>query len=118
MKVLRSFRYAWSGIAYCFRSQQNFRIHVFLLILVSIAGILFKISAEEWLIILVCAMLVLVLEMINTAIEFLCDIVTKDLHPLIKIIKDVAAGAVLISAAGSAIVGLIIFLPKIFALLN
>jgi len=61
-------------------------------------------------------MLVLMLELVNTALEYLCDIVTTDFHPIVKIVKDIAAAAVLISAAGSVITGLIIFLPKIIAL--
>jgi diacylglycerol kinase len=78
-----------------------------------IAGILLKISATEWLFIVLCSMLVLMLELINTAVEYLCDTITTDFHPVIKIVKDISAAAVLISAAGSVITGLIIFLPKI-----
>ena len=63
-------------------------------------------------------MLVLILELINTAIEHLCDIVTKEIHPAIKIIKDVSAAAVLLAAAGSVVTGLIIFTPKIIELLK
>jgi len=81
-----------------------------------IAGILLKISSTEWLFIVLCSMLVLMLELINTAVEYLCDTITTDFHPVIKIVKDISAAAVLISAAGSVITGLIIFLPKIIGL--
>ncbi len=118
MKLIKSFGYAWDGILYCFKSQLNFRIHLVLLSCVIIAGFLLKVSNTEWLVIIVCAMLVLVLEMINTALEYLCNLVTENYNPAVKIIKDVAAGAVLLSAIGSVIIALIIFLPKIFALLN
>ena len=118
MKLARSFLYAWNGITYCFKTQQNFRIHLLILVLVCIAGFLFKISHTEWLVIILCGVLVLMLEMINTAIEYLCDVVTKDIHPMIRIIKDVTAGAVLVSAIGTVIAGLIIFLPKLLLFLK
>ena len=116
MKFFKSFTYAWQGIQYCFKTQMNFKVHLVLLFLVMIAGILLKISNIEWLFIIGCSALVLSLELINTAIEFLCDIVTKEIHPSIKIIKDLGAAAVLLTAAGSVIIGLVIFLPKIIAL--
>ena len=116
MKFFKSFTYAWQGIQYCFKTQMNFKVHLLLLFLVMIAGILLNITTTEWLFIVSCSALVLSLELINTAMEFLCDIVTKEIHPTIKIIKDLGAAAVLLSAAGGVIVGLVIFLPKIFAL--
>ena len=118
MKLGRSFQYAWNGISYCFKTQQNFRIHLLVFTLVCIAGFFLKISHTEWLVIILCGVLVLMLEMINTAIEYLCDVVTTDFHPMIRIIKDVIAGAVLVSAAGTVVAGLIIFLPKILLLLK
>lgn len=63
-------------------------------------------------------MLVLVLEMMNTALEYVCNLVTENYHPAVKVIKDLAAGAVLISAVGSVVIAFIIFLPKIVALIN
>lgn len=86
--------------------------------MVTIAGFILKISNTEWLFIIGCSMLVLALELINTAIEHLCDTITKDIHPTIKIIKDVSAAAVLVVAAGSVVGGLIIFLSKIIELLK
>lgn len=80
-------------------------------------GFVLKISNTEWLFIIACSMLVLILELINTAIELLCDMVTKEIHPVIKIIKDASAAAVLLGAAGSMVTGIIIFLPKILELL-
>lgn len=117
-KFSRSFIYAWQGIQYCFKTQLNFRIHLGILLLVIITGGLFNITTTEWLIILLCAMIVLILEMVNTALEYLCDIITTDYHPAIKIIKDVSAGAVLIAAMASIIIGAIIFLPRIVHLLK
>ena len=80
-----------------------------------IAGIFLKISTTEWLFIISCSALVLSIELINTAMEFLCDMVSKEIHPSIKIIKDLGAAAVLLIAAGSVIIGIMIFLPKIIA---
>ena len=81
-----------------------------------ILGWVFQIDAMEWMVILLCITAVLTLEMINTAIEKLCDVVHPGYHPQIKVIKDIAAGAVLLAAVGSVIAGAIIFLPKIIAL--
>ena len=118
MKLTRSFTYAWQGIRYCFKTQLNFRIHLTALLIVIGAGCIFKISNTEWLFIIGCSMLVLALELLNTAIEHLCDMVTKSIHPEIKIIKDVSADAVLLSAIGSVVTGCIIFFPKILELLK
>lgn len=81
--------------------------------LVMVLAVVFHISATEWLFVTGCCMLVLTMELLNTAIENLCDLVSGEYHPLIKIIKDVSAAAVLVTAAGSVVTGSIIFLPKI-----
>lgn len=116
MKLARSFGFAFSGLGYALKTQQNFRIHLVVLALTLAAGYFFGISRMEWLLVILCAMLVLVLELTNTAIEYLCDLVTTELHPGIKIIKDVAAAAVLVAAAGSVIIGLVIFIPHLLVL--
>jgi diacylglycerol kinase len=78
-----------------------------------IFSLLFKISATEWIAVCFCIAFVITIEMMNTAIEKLCDVVYKEKHPVIKQVKDIAAGAVLISAFFSIITAAIIFLPKI-----
>lgn len=113
MKLIRSFAYAWNGIRICFATEQNFRIHTLLTIVAVIFAIVFNVSAIEWIAIGFCIAFVLAMEMLNTAIEKICDVVHKDIHPGIKKVKDIAAGAVLVSAIFSLITGLIIFLPKI-----
>ncbi|MDB5276023.1 MAG: hypothetical protein JWR61_978 [Ferruginibacter sp.] len=118
MKLLRSFFYAGRGIKYCFQQEQNFRIHVLAIAVVLSAGFYFSISTTEWLFVTGCCTIVVAMEMLNTALEKMCDLVTKDFHPLIKCIKDVSAGAVLVCAAGSLITGTIIFVPKIIQLLK
>ncbi len=118
MKLIRSFGYAGQGLRHCYNTQLNFRVHLMILLLVIVTGFILKISNTEWLFIIVCSMLVLALELLNTAIEHLCDTITKDIHPAIKIIKDASAAAVLLVAAGSIVTGLLIFFPKIIYLLK
>lgn len=114
---LDSFRYAFKGIADLFRHTPNARIHLFVTICVIIAGFFFHITHIEWCILILCIALVLAAEAANTAIEYLTDLVSPDHHPLAGKTKDVAAAAVLLAAIGAAIVGLIIFLPKLYDLL-
>ncbi|MEP7107457.1 MAG: diacylglycerol kinase family protein [Ferruginibacter sp.] len=116
MKFIRSLGHAWHGIQYCLKTQLNFRIHLLALLIVTVAGFILKISDTEWLFVIACSMLVLALELMNTALEHLCDTVTRDILPSIKIIKDASAAAVLVGAAGSILTGIIIFIPKIIAL--
>lgn len=105
--------YAFAGArAVC--SERNFRFHLFAMVVVIIAGFLTGISANEWTILLLAIAAVLSLEMTNSAIERVVDLVTDEFHPLAKRAKDLAAGAVLIAAIFSVIIGLIIFLPKWF----
>jgi diacylglycerol kinase len=110
---LRSFRFAFSGLKVLLENEHNFRIHLFILVLVIAAGIIFQISAADWIAITVVSALVLTAECFNSAIEYLCDIVSPGLHPLVGKIKDITAAAVLISAIAAAITGLIIFIPEI-----
>lgn len=118
MKLIKSFAYALNGLKICFVTEPNFRIHTFLAIVAVIFGIAFHISAIEWITIGFCIAFVIAMEMLNTAIEKLCNVVHQELHPGIKKVKDIAAGAVLVSAIFSLITGLIIFLPKVIMYLK
>ena len=113
MKILRSCGFAWNGIRNCFVTQLNFRIHILGSVLAVLTGFGLKISSTEWLFVLFCIAMVLVTEMINTGMEKLCDLTETGFHPAIRIIKDIAAGAVLVSAIASLCAGIMIFLPKI-----
>jgi diacylglycerol kinase len=113
MRFLKSFRYACQGIKHCFNSEKNFRIESVIALMAFLSGMICRISATEWLAVLFCAALVLGFEMVNTSIEKLSDIVTKSIHPVIKQVKDIAAGAVCLVSIISFIIGCIIFLPKI-----
>lgn len=111
--LYRSFGYAFEGIRTCIRSERNMKIHCTAAVLVVIFGIWLKISVTEWCICLVLFGLVMGLEMVNTAVESAVDLVTKERRPLAKKAKDTAAGAVLVAAIMAAVVGCIIFLPKL-----
>ncbi|MCL2652025.1 MAG: diacylglycerol kinase family protein [Candidatus Azobacteroides sp.] len=113
-KRLASFQYAFNGLKILIREEHNARIHLFVACCVLIAGVLLKISAVEWIVVIFCIGWVIALELINSVIENIADFITKEKNETIKKIKDLSAGAVLIAAIASAIIGLIIFLPKIF----
>ncbi len=118
MKILKSFAFAFNGIRLCFKTETNFKIHVTLAALVIILGFILAISVTEWMAIIFCIGFVITIEMVNTALEKLCDLVNAAIHPVIKKVKDIAAGAVLLSAVASFIIGGIIFLPKIMVFLK
>lgn len=108
----KSFSYAFEGIFTCIRNERNMKIHIAVSALVVIAGWILGLSITEWCICLGLFGLVMALELVNTAVEAVVDLVTTKRHPLAKIAKDTAAGAVLIAAIMAAIVGLLIFVPK------
>ena len=116
--LYQSFGYAFQGIFTCVREERNMKIHCVAAVFVVIAGVILKISAIEWCICLALFGLVMALEHVNTAVEAVVDMVTEEYHPLAKVAKDTAAGAVLIAAIMAAIAGCIIFLPKIAQILQ
>lgn len=113
----KSFRYAFWGILTGIRKERNMKIHCCAVVLVVIAGFLFDISLTEWCICLLLFGLVMALELVNTAVEAVVDLVTVERHPLAKIAKDTAAGAVLLAAIIATVIGCIIFIPKLLAFL-
>lgn len=116
-RLLQSFRYGFAGIAHALRTQANLRIHLSISTAVIIAGFLLSLSNTEWAIIVVTMMIVLAAELFNTSIEAAMDRASPEQHPLVKVAKDTAAGAVLITAIGAVVVGVLIFGPKILVLL-
>lgn len=109
-----SFKYAWAGVRYAFATQRNFRIHTFIGILAVSLGLFLEIQAIEMAVIVMTCAIVMVLELINTAIEAVVDLTVKQTyHELAKIAKDCAAGAVLISAIAAVIVAACILLPSL-----
>lgn len=116
-RLLSSFKYALQGIAHAIRTQVNLQIHLAISIVVIIAGFALRISNIEWIDIVLAMMIVISAELFNTSIENLTDRVSTEHHPLAKVAKDTAAGAVLITAIGSVIIGVLIFGPKLLALI-
>ena len=114
----KTFGYAWEGILTGIRKERNMRIHTAAMILVVFAGTVLGLSATEWCICLILFGLVIALELVNTAVEAVVDLVTEEKKPLAKIAKDTAAGAVLFAAIISVIIGCIIFLPYVLELLR
>lgn len=117
-RLIDSFRYAISGICYTFKTERNFKIHIFATILVVLLASLFSVSRVEWLMLIIVIGMTLTLELVNTAVERVVNMLTTEYHPLAKIVKDVAAGAVFISSIISMIVGLCIFAPRLIELLT
>ena len=112
--VLTSFRYAFSGIKYTFKNSRNFKIQVFIASFSLILGYILKLDASDYLILLVTIFSVLILEILNTSIESLVDLVIKKkFSNLAKISKDCSAGAVFLASINSVIIGLYLFIPKI-----
>jgi diacylglycerol kinase (ATP) len=115
--LLVAFRYAFAGIGYLLWTQRNAKIHIALGLAAVVLGLLLRIERGEWLALVLVIALVLVTEGVNTAVEAAVDLASPGYHPLAKTAKDVAAGTVLLAAIASIIVGLIVFLPRLLALL-
>ena len=113
IKFIKGFHYAAKGIWKTARSERNFKIHLIIVPMVVVAGFILSVSAVEWTVIVLAMGLVLSAEMFNTAIESLVDMVSPEYEKSAGRIKDIAAGAVLVTAVAAAIVGVIIFGPKI-----
>lgn len=115
-KAVRSFGYAYQGVISLFRSENNAKIHLIIGSVAVIAGLALGLSAVEWCVLIIQIALVLAAEAFNTAIEKLCDVVSPDTHPVIGSVKDIAAGAVLLTAIAAVITALLLFAPKLLAM--
>lgn len=113
---IKSFKYAFDGIGHLVKSEPNVIIHFIAAIVVLGMGYFFSITTVEWCLVLFAIGFVLSAEAFNTALEYLTNLVSPDYHELAGKTKDVAAGAVLIASITAALIGLIIFLPKLAAL--
>jgi undecaprenol kinase/diacylglycerol kinase (ATP) len=114
----RSVLFALQGIKQFFSRDRNGKIQIVFGATAIILGFTVSLSSFQWLLVLFCIGLVISLEMINSAIERYCDLVTTDFHPGVKVIKDVAAGAVLVASIMSLVIGLIIFIPALVQFVN
>jgi diacylglycerol kinase len=105
-----SFVYAFSGLVRIFREEPNAKLHAIATLAAIAAGIALHITPMEWIAIVVAIALVWITEALNTCIEKLCDFACDNkIHPAIKVIKDISAGAVLIAALASVAIGIIVF---------
>jgi diacylglycerol kinase len=114
---LRSFVYAGRGLWHTISTQRNMRVHVAIAVLAIALGIALRISAVEFAMVFVAIIGVLIAEMFNTVTEAVVDLATQQYHPLARVAKDVAAGAVLLSAILAVVVGLFVYLPHLWPLL-
>lgn len=112
-KMINSFKNAFNGMIVSFKQERNMKIHISIMFLVILLGIIFKIKMVEWIICIICFALVIGGELFNTAIEITIDIAMPNFNEKAKKAKDISAGAVLVLAIASAIIGFIIFVPKI-----
>ena len=112
--VLKSFKYAFSGISYVLKTSRNFKIQLIFAVISLMIGFLLQISQSNYVILIATIMSVLILEILNTSIESIVDLVVKkEFSSLAKISKDTSAGAVLLASINSVIIALYIFVPKI-----
>ncbi len=117
-KNLRSFRFATEGLLALFRFENNAKIHLVAAMTVVVAGIWLQLDRVEWALVLTQVGLVLAAEAFNTALEKLADVVSPEHHPLIKVVKDLSAGAVLLVVIVAVIVGILIFGTKLMKMMN
>jgi diacylglycerol kinase (ATP) len=114
----RSFGFAFRGVVTLLASQHNVWIHAAATIAVVGLGVALGVDRLEWALLVLAIALVWTAEGLNTALEWLCDVAAPEYDPLVKKAKDVAAAAVLLAAIGSALIGLLVFGPRLLALLN
>jgi len=117
-KFIAGFGFAFSGLWFALRTQINMQVHLGLALLALLLGILLHISAVEFALVFVAIATVMIAEMFNTVIELCVDLASPEYHPLAKIAKDVAAGAVLLSAFLSIIIALFVYVPHLWAFLH
>jgi diacylglycerol kinase (ATP) len=115
---LLAFRYAWQGIDYMLRTQVNAWIQIGIAAIVLAVGLAFGLSAVEWCVVVLAMAAVWIAEALNTALEAVVDLASPDRHPLAGRAKDVAAGSVLVAVAAAAMVGLLIFGPRLWGLVS
>lgn len=114
-RLVDSFRWAFSGLWYALRTQRNMRIHLGMALAAVGVGLWLGLPADRWAILALTVGFVLVGEMVNTVAEMVVDLVSPDYHPLAKAVKDVTAGAVLLTAMVSVIVGLLVLGPPLWS---
>ena len=117
-KFLSSFKYAFEGLIHASKKERNFRFHLLATIVVILTGIFSRLSTLEWIVLILCISGMLSLELVNSALERVVDLASPEIHDLAKLAKDMSAAAVLVFACASAIIGILIFLPKWMEIIN
>ena len=117
-RILRSFGYAFEGLATLLRTQPNFVVHVVLASLAVLVGLILRLGLTDMAVVVLTIALVLVVESFNTALETLCDLVSPEVHPLIKRAKDVSAAAVLLAALAAVALAALLFLPRLASMIK
>lgn len=112
--LVNSFGYAGRGIVDALKDEPNLRIHFLIATLVVVLGFVFRLELIEWAVIIVCITLVITFELINTVLEEMVDLANPEISTAARKAKDISAATVLIASIGSALVGLLLFLPRIF----
>ena len=112
-RLSSSLKYAFDGLKYAYKNEQSMTVHIVVTILVIMFGFIFEISSYEWIIVVLCIGIMMCVELVNTSIEAVVDLVTKKYNEKAKVAKDVAAAVSVMFSITSIIVGLIIFAPKI-----
>ena len=115
-RFLNSIKYSLEGLSYGYRNEQSLILHGFCTILAVILGLIFHITFWEWAVIIISLVIVLAVELLNTAIEATVDLITKEIHPLAKIAKDCGSAAAFVSSLVAVIIGLFVFVPHIIKL--
>lgn len=111
----KSFVYAARGIGFAIKTQRNIRLHLVAALAVCLTGYLLNVSSNDWRWLIACIGLVWLAEMVNTAFEYLCDLIQPEHHLSVQRAKDIAAGAVLMASLTAAIIGILVFWPYILA---
>lgn len=115
-RPLIAFRDAFRGIGWMVREEPHMRFHVVAAVGVLIGGAAFRVSLESWAALIFAITLVILAETLNTAVEAVLDLVRPERHPLVGVVKDLAAGAVLVAAIGATVIALIVFVPEVWRL--
>jgi diacylglycerol kinase (ATP) len=117
-KFIRGFGYAFNGLAHAAKTQLNFRVHLVMALVAVYTGYALHIAANEWLWIALCIAMVLMAELLNTALEFLTNLVSPGYNETAGHVKDIGAAAVVIAALFALVTGIVIFLPKLLLLIH
>jgi len=115
-RLIKSFTYAWRGLFKTFHEEQNLRIQTVSALLAMALGLFFRISQGEWLALILAIGLVLILEIVNSAVERVTDVLKPRINTYVKEIKDIMAAGVMLASITAAAVGLVIFIPHLLAL--